>query len=101
VAENPANKPLIAACRPVEVHDRIVILGFPEDQAFLRDIAERKRPALEAGVARVLGDGYGVRCVATNLEAVEPVATEPADFDLVDAFREIFAGEVANVTEIG
>ena len=42
-ARNPANRPLVASCRPVEVRDGIVVLGFPEDQAFLRDIAERKR----------------------------------------------------------
>ena len=46
VGRNPANRPLFAACRPVEVQGYVAVLGFPEDQAFLRDIADRKRPAL-------------------------------------------------------
>ena len=71
---NPANRPLIAACRPVEVRDATVVLGFPESQAFLRDIAERKRSMLEEGIGQVLGRAVGVRCVATNVELVEPVA---------------------------
>ena len=41
VSRNPANRPLIAACRPIELRDGVIVLGFPENQAFLRDIAER------------------------------------------------------------
>ena len=54
-ARNPANRPLVASCRPVEVRDGVLVLGFPEDQAFLRDIAERKRLVIEDGIAAVLG----------------------------------------------
>jgi hypothetical protein len=43
------------ACRPVEVRDGTVVLGFPESQLFLRDIAERKRSVLEDGLSGVLG----------------------------------------------
>ena len=57
VSQNPANRPLIEAARPVEVSDGVVVLGFPEDQAFLRDIAERKKRMLEEAVAR----GHGCR----------------------------------------
>ncbi|MDQ3554720.1 MAG: DNA polymerase III subunit gamma/tau, partial [Chloroflexota bacterium] len=32
VARNPANRPLISACRPIEVQGGVVVLGFPEDQ---------------------------------------------------------------------
>jgi len=40
IGRNPANKPLVANCRPVEIRDGIVILGFPENQPFLREKAE-------------------------------------------------------------
>jgi len=43
VGRNPANKPLVENCRPVEVRDGFVILGFPEDQPFLREKAEQRR----------------------------------------------------------
>jgi hypothetical protein len=77
-----------------------VILGFPEDQAFLRDIAERKRSILEEAVQEVLGRPAAVVCVATNLDAV-PAATEPAaEIDLVEQARRIFGTEVPDVAEI-
>lgn len=98
VARNPANRPLIAACRPVEVVDGVVVLGFPEDQVFLRDIAERKKAALEEGLHHVLGRPVGVRCVATNIALLEPV--EPEAADLVEQARRIFEGELADVREI-
>ena len=53
-------------------------LGFPEDQGFLRDVAERRRTVLEEGIGAVLGRPVGVRCVATNLDLVPPL---PADAD--------------------
>jgi DNA polymerase III subunit gamma/tau len=99
VARNPANRPLIAACRPVEVQGHVVVLGFPEDQAFLRDIADRKRAALEEGVRAVLGATYSVRCVAANVEMLPPLATEET-VDVVEQARRIFQDELADVAEI-
>jgi len=98
VARNPANRPLISACRPVEVQGGVVVLGFPEDQVFLRDIAERKKAALEEGLRHVLGRPVGVRCVATNIALLEPVEAEAAD--LVEQARRIFEGDLADVREI-
>jgi DNA polymerase-3 subunit gamma/tau len=99
VGRNPAVRPLITACRPVEVRDGIVVLGFPENQPFLRDHAERKKSALEEGITAVIGRPVGVRCTATNLEIPEP-DLEPAD-DLVAAARRVFGGDLADVDEVG
>jgi hypothetical protein len=98
VSRNPANRPLVNACRPVEVRDGIVVLGFPEDQAFLRDIAERKRSALEDGIAAVLGRTIGVRCVVANVEIGTPALDEGPD--LVAQARRIFEGDLADVGEV-
>jgi hypothetical protein len=97
IGANPANRPLISGCRPVEVRDGILVLGFPEDQAFLRDIAERKRLVLEDGIASVIGRVVGVRCVVTNLELVP--AADPGE-DLVAQARRIFEGELVGVEDI-
>ena len=55
VSANPMLKPVVAACRPVEVRDGVVVLGFPEETPFYREKAEQRRAALEAGVEAVLG----------------------------------------------
>jgi DNA polymerase-3 subunit gamma/tau len=98
IARNPANRPLVAMCRPVEIRDGFLLLGFPEDQAFLRDIAERKRAILEAGIASVMGRSMAVRCIVTNLELVAPV--EGGEGDLVAQAARIFGGELAGVEDI-
>ncbi|KRT62881.1 MAG: polymerase III subunit gamma and tau, DNA polymerase III subunit gamma/tau protein [Chloroflexi bacterium CSP1-4] len=98
VSANPANRPLIEACRPVEVRDGIVILGFPEDQSFLRDIAERKKRVLEDAVRHVLGADYGVRCIATNVAALEPLPDEAAD--TLELAQRVFGGDLMDVAEI-
>ncbi|MBI2777165.1 MAG: hypothetical protein HYX57_07895 [Chloroflexi bacterium] len=68
-------------------------LGFPEDQGFLRDVAERRKAVLEAGIGEVLGRPVGVRCVATNLDLVAPLpADADAAFVLAEAKR-IFGDE--------
>jgi DNA polymerase-3 subunit gamma/tau len=98
IGSNPANRPLVATCRPVEVTDGMLVLGFPEDQAFMRDIAERKRRVLDYGIASVIGHSVAVRCVVTNLELVERV--DSGEGDLVSQARRIFEGELAGVQDI-
>ncbi len=82
----------------MEIRDGFLILGFPEDQAFMRDIAERKRRTLEEGIAAVVGRPVAVRCVVTNLELVAPVG--PDEDDLVAQARQVFDGELASVEDI-
>ena len=69
-------------------HDGVAtVVGFPEDQAFMRDIAERKRRVLEEGIASVMGRHLAVRCVVANLELVEPV--DSGEGDLVGCGRRV------------
>ncbi len=98
IGGNPANRPLVTACRPVELRDGALVLGFPEDQAFMRDIAERKRRVLEEGIASVIGHHVAVRCVVANLELVEPVHS--GEGDLVSRAQQIFDGELASIDDI-
>ena len=98
LSQSPPVKPLIAACRPVSVDGAVVTLGFPEDQAFLKDALERRRSMLEEGIGRVLGRAVNVRCVATNLEHVPAVPTGAAD--LYTEARRIFADDLADVGEV-
>ncbi len=100
VSAHPPTKPLIAVCRPISVEDGIVTLGFPEDQGFLRAVAERRRGVLEEGIGAVLGRSVGVRCVATNLDLVPEL---PADADaayvLAEA-RRIFGTDEPDAGEV-
>ncbi len=98
IGANPANRPLVTSCRPVELRDGFLMLGFPEDQAFMRDIAERKRRVLEEGIASVIGRHVAVRCVVANLELVEPV--DAGEGDLVSKAQRIFDGELAGIEDI-
>ena len=97
---NRAVKPLITACRPIGVEGNVVTLGFPEEQGFLKDVAERRRPLLEECIGEYLGHEVAVRCVATNLDLLPPL---PADADaahiLAEAHR-IFAEDLAEVPEV-
>ena len=93
ISAHPPTKPLISVCRPIAVEDGIVTLGFPEDQGFLRDVAERRRGVLEDGIGAVLGRPVGVRCVATNLDLLPPMpADAEAAFVLAEA-RRIFGDD--------
>ena len=98
LSQSPPVKPLIAACRPVSLDGPVVTLGFPEDQAFLKDALERRRPMLEEGIGRILGRPVNVRCVATNLENVPAVAV--GDADLISEARRIFGEDLADVGEV-
>ena len=70
-------------------------LGFPEEQAFLKDQAERRRPGIEAGIAEVLRHPVTVRCVVANIE-LAPAGSD----DLVAEARRIFADDLADVGEV-
>jgi DNA polymerase-3 subunit gamma/tau len=101
ISLHPPTKPLIVACRPISVEDNIVTLGFPEDKAFLRQVAERRKAVLEENVSAVLGRSVGVRCVATNIDVVpEMPADAEAAWVLAEA-RRIFEADDANPAEIG
>ncbi len=97
---NRAVKPLIIDCRPIGVEGNVVTLGFPEEKAFLKDVAERRRPILEQAFSSFLDHSVGVRCVATNLDLIPPL---PADADaahiLAEAHR-IFAEDLADTPEV-
>jgi DNA polymerase III subunit gamma/tau len=95
LSAHPPTKPLILKCRPVAVEGVVVTLGFPEEQAFLKEQAERRRPGIEAGIAAVIGHPVTVRCVVANVEL--PVT---ASDDLMAEARRIFADELADVGEV-
>ena len=100
LSENPPTKPLITKCRPVAIDGSIVTLGFPEEQAFLKDAAERRKGAIEAGIGAVLGREVGVRCVVANVEIVEAAPTQgDAAYVLAEA-RRIFADDLIDIGEV-
>ena len=99
LSQSPPVKPLIAACRPVSLDGAVVTLGFPEDQAFLKDALERRRAMLEDGIGRILGRAVNVHCVATNLEDVPAVPLGDAA-DLIAEARRIFADDLVDVGEV-
>jgi hypothetical protein len=95
LSENPPTKPLITKCRPVAFEGSIVTLGFPEEQAFLKDAAERRKGIIEAGIGSALGREVGVRCIVANVEIPEA----DAGFVLAEA-RRIFADDLIDVGEV-
>jgi DNA polymerase-3 subunit gamma/tau len=101
ISAHPPTKPLIVVCRPISVEDGVVTLGFPEDKAFLRDVAERRRAVLEENISAVLGRSVAVRCVATNVDVVPDLPSdEEAAWILAEA-RRIFGEEGADPAEVG
>ncbi len=98
LSAHPPTKPLVIACRPVAVEGGIVTLGFSEEQAFLRDAAERRRPAIEAGISSILGRPVTVRCVVANIE-VAATSLGDAAYVLAEA-RRIFADDIVDVGEV-
>ena len=95
LSAHPPTKPLIVSCRPVAVDGAIVTLGFPEEQAFLKDQAERRKPGIETGIAAVVGHPVTVRCVVANIE-LPPAASD----DLVAEARRIFGDDLAEVRDV-
>jgi DNA polymerase-3 subunit gamma/tau len=98
LSQKPAVKQLILTCRPVALDGAIVSLGFPEEQAFLRDVAERKKADIESGVAHVIGRDVGIRCVVANVE----IAATPAPDEgfLLSEARRIFGEDLVDVGEV-
>jgi DNA polymerase III subunit gamma/tau len=99
LSRQPVIKPLILTCRPVALDGVIVTLGFPEEQAFLREIAERKKASIEAGIREVIGDDVGVRCIVANVEVPAPASAGDDGFLMAEA-RRIFGDDLADVVEI-
>lgn len=100
IGANPSLRPLILDCRPIGVEANVVTLAFPEEKAFFKDIAERRRANLEAGLAQFLGHDVGVRCVATNFELVPPLPSDVDEARILDEANRIFAEDLADVPEI-
>jgi DNA polymerase III subunit gamma/tau len=98
VSQHPPTKPLIVACRPVAVEGAVVTLGFPEEQAFLKDAAERRKSVIEEGIGESLGRAVAVRCVVANVELASPAAGGEA-YLMAEAKR-IFADDLVDVGEI-
>ena len=98
ISQHPPTKPLIVACRPVAVEGAVVTLGFPEEQAFLKDVAERKKNVIEQGIGESLGRAVSVRCVVANVELASPAAA--GDAYLMAEAKRIFADDLVDVGEI-
>ncbi len=101
ISQHPPTKPLISACRPVAVEGAVITLGFPEGQAFLKDVAERRRGNLEEGIGHFLGRSVTVRCVATNVDGWAELPVDEDGSTLVSEARRIFGEDLVDVGEIG
>jgi DNA polymerase-3 subunit gamma/tau len=97
---NRAAKPLITACRPIGVEGRMVTLGFPEEQGFLKDVAERRRTLLEESIGGFLGHPVAVRCVATNLDLLPALPADDEGAHLLAEAHRIFADDLAEAPEV-
>jgi len=100
LSQQPAVKPLILACRPIAVDDHAITLGFPEHQSFLKDALERRRTAVEAGIASRLGRPVNVRFVATNVELLPPLPEDAESARLLVEAKRIFADDLVDVGEV-
>ena len=100
LSRTPLVKPLAEVCRPVRLDGRVVVLGFPEDKAFLREKAEQRHAAFEDAISTVVGIELGIRCIATNLEALPPLPHEAIGRANLDAARRVFAGDLADAADV-
>ena len=100
IGSNPSMRPLILDCRPIGVEANVVTLAFPEEKAFFKDIAERKRSTLETGLGQFLGHEVGVRCVATNFELIPPLPSDVDEARILEEAHRIFAEDMADIREI-
>ena len=78
----------------------MVTLGFPEEQGFLKDVAERRRPLLETVIGEFLGRDVGVRCVATNLDLLPPLPDDQEAAHVLAEAQRIFAEDRLDVPEV-
>jgi hypothetical protein len=101
VSAHPPTKPLIVVCRPISVEGNVVTLGFPEDKAFLRQVAERRKGVLEENISAVLGRTVAVRCVATNIDVVPDLPTDDEAAWILAEARRIFGEEGGEPAEVG
>ena len=100
LSAHPPTKPLIAVCLPMSVENNVVTLGFPEDQGFLRDVAERRRSILEESIGSVLGKTVGVRCVATNLDNIPALPADAEAAFVLSEARRIFEADEPDAAEV-
>jgi len=100
LSQHPAVKPLIVACRPIAVEERVITLGFPEHQSFLKEALERRRAAVEAGISTRLGRPVSVRFVATNVDLLPPMPEDEESARLLAEARRIFADDLVDVGEV-
>jgi DNA polymerase III subunit gamma/tau len=101
ISAHPPTKPLIVVCRPITVEGNVVTLGFPEDKAFLRQVAERRKGVLEENISAVLGRTVAVRCVATNVDVVPDLPTDDEAAWILAEARRIFGEEGETPAEVG
>ncbi len=101
ISAHPPTKPLIVVCRPITVEGNVVTLGFPEDKAFLRQVAERRKGVLEENISAVLGRTVAVRCVATNIDVVPDLPSDEEAAWILTEARRIFGEEGADPAEVG
>ena len=101
ISAHPPTKPLIVVCRPITVEGNVVTLGFPEDKAFLRQVAERRKGVLEENISAVLGRAVAVRCVATNIDVVPDLPSDEEAAWILTEARRIFGEEGADPAEVG
>ena len=100
LSRTPLIRPLAEACRPVRLDGRVVVLGFPEDKAFLREKAEQRHAAFEEAIGGVVGTDVGIRCVSTNLESLPPLPHEAIGRENLAVARRVFAGDLADATDV-
>ncbi len=99
LSQKPAIKQLILTCRPIAIDGSVITLGYPEEQAFLREIAERKRSDIEAGIREVIGHDVGIRCVVANIELPPQPVVGDDGFLLAEAKR-IFGDDLVDVAGV-
>ena len=96
IGRNPLNKPLVANCRPVEVRDGVLILGFPENQPFLREKAEQRRNGARGRArTRPWAGRSGYAACGQRRAGGSPATAD--DLDLVAQARKVFGGDLADV----